>query len=94
MKNKKNGINWSISYYFYLILLHSKGVKFNTNSSESIYCSKSPSKDKCINAQYRMMRYECSKSSSKDKCINAQYRMMRYEMKEIWNWKQVEKIIL
>jgi len=30
---KKIGINWSISYYFDLILMHLKGVKVNTNSS-------------------------------------------------------------
>jgi len=26
MKNKKIGINWLISYYFYLILMHSTGA--------------------------------------------------------------------
>jgi len=33
MKNKKNEINSSMSYYFYLILMYLKGAKVNTNSS-------------------------------------------------------------
>jgi len=58
MKNKKFEINWSISYYLPNIDVLKRSKKL-IQTLQSIYCfSKSPNKDKHINAQYKNMKWK------------------------------------